>query len=120
VPVAAGTLVLADEPGWLAALAQHVSAIHFASHDAGALWQALAGGAIASAPTWADAGYAHLAPAIVTACDENDVIAAWMRLGADPSSHERAARASRYAYAAENRLAVANAAELIERVCRWQ
>jgi hypothetical protein len=34
--------------------------------------------------------------------------------------HERAARAARQAYAAENRLAGANAAELIERVCRWQ
>src|SRR5690606_19656817 len=116
VPAAPGSLVLADEPGWLAALAQHVSAIHFAAYDAGSLWQALAGGTIVSASSSLEAVYPHLAAAVVTACDENDVIATWMRLGADPDLQERAARASRQVHAAENRLAVANAAELIERV----
>ena len=52
--------------------------------------------------------------------DENDVIAAWMRLGADAGLRERTVHAARLAYIAENRLAVANATELIERVCRWQ
>ncbi len=120
VPAGSGMLVLADEPGWLAALARHVSAIHFAAHDADSLWQALAGGSIVSAPTGTEAAYRQLASAVWTADDENDVIAAWLRLGADSDLHERAARAARQAYAAENRLAGANAAELIERVCRWQ
>jgi hypothetical protein len=115
-----GTLALADEPGWLAALAQHVSAIHFAAHDADSLWQALAGGSIVSAPTGTEAAYPQLASAVLTANDENDVIAAWLRLGTDSDLNQHAARAARQAYAAENRLAVANAAELIDRVCRWQ
>lgn len=120
LPVAPGTLALADEPGWLAALAGHVSAIHYAVHDADSLWQALAGGSIVSAPRGIEAAYPQLASAVLSADDENDVIAAWMRLGTDSDLRERAALASRAAYAAENRLAVANASELIERVCRWQ
>ena len=44
MPVAAGTLLLADEPGWLRRCVAGVSAMHFAADDADALWQALAAG----------------------------------------------------------------------------
>jgi hypothetical protein len=120
VPAAPGTLVLADEPGWLKALAPHLSAIHLATDHADSLWQALAGGSIVSAPTAATLASPGIAAAVVRADDENDLIAAWMRLGADAGLRERTVHAARLAYNAENRLAVANATELIERVCRWQ
>jgi hypothetical protein len=120
VPAAPGTLVLADEPGWLEALAPHLAAIHLAADHADSLWQALAGGSIVSAPVSANIASPRAAPAVLRADDENDVIAAWVRLGADAGLRERTARAARFAYAAENRVAAANATELIERVCRWQ
>ncbi|MGH8663649.1 MAG: hypothetical protein ACREUX_05230, partial [Burkholderiales bacterium] len=81
---------------------------------------ALAGGSIVTAPAAAKIASPGVASAVVRADDENDVIAAWMRLGAEADLRERTVRAARLAYAAENRLAVANAAELIERVCRWR
>ena len=120
VPAAPGTLVLADEPGWLEALAPSLSAIHLAAEHADSLWQALAGGSIVTAPAAASIASPGVASAVVRADDENDVIATWVRLGADAELRERTVRAARLAYAAENRLALANATELIERVCRWQ
>jgi hypothetical protein len=120
VPAAPGTLLLADEPSWLKALAPHLAAIHLATDHADSLWQALAGGSIVTAPTAAELASPEIAAAVLRADDENDVIATWVRLGADAGLRERALRAARLAYNAENRLAVANASELLERVCRWQ
>jgi hypothetical protein len=120
VPAAPGTLVLADEPGWLQALASHVCAIHFAVEDADAIWPALAGAAAVSVSPPVRAASPQLASAVVSAGDENDVIQNWVRLGSDAEAREHRAQASRRAYATESRLAAGNAAELIERVCRWQ
>ncbi|MCC7082656.1 MAG: hypothetical protein IT530_18490 [Burkholderiales bacterium] len=120
VPAPPGTLVLADEPGWLAALAPSLSGIHLAVEQADFLWQALAGGAIVSAPEFAPAPSPEVAASLLHACDENDVIAAWTRMGTDAAARDRVQQAQRAVYAAENRVALANATELIERVCRWR
>jgi hypothetical protein len=120
VPATPGTLVVADEPGWLEALAPSLSAIHLAAEDSDCLWQALAGGSIVTVPAQSRIASPHLAAAVLRAADENELIATWKRLGAEPQWREAASRASRQAYAVENRLAATNAAELIERVCRWQ
>jgi hypothetical protein len=61
-----------------------------------------------------------VAAAMVPADDENAVIEAWRRVGSDVQAYESRIHAQRLAYDAERRLAADNAAELIERVCRWQ
>ena len=119
-PIDPGTLVLADEPGWLRPLSPRLRALHFQSLDADLLWQALAAGAIVSMATVEGIASPRVAEAIVQVEDENDVIATWKSLCSDAELYERSARAVRSAYGAEGRLAADNAAELIERVCRWQ
>lgn len=115
-----GTLLLADTPGWLRPLASRLRAIHFATFDGDLLWQALATRAVVSVPTADRIASPAVAAAMVPADDENQVIAAWRRLGSDAQAYESSIHAQRIAYDAERRLAADNAAELIERVCRWQ
>lgn len=114
------TLVLADEPGWLRALAPRLRGVHLAAFDADLLWQALAAGAIVSMPIPHAVASPEVAAAVAQAADENDVIDLWRGLCADPAMYEACAARVRRAYEAERRLAADNAAELIERVCRWQ
>lgn len=114
------TLMLADEPGWLRALAPRLRGVHFAAPDTDLLWQALAAGAIPSMPSPHAIASPGVAAVAVQAGDENEVIDSWSRLSADPAAYEASAGLVRRVYEAERRLAADNAAELIERVCRWQ
>jgi hypothetical protein len=120
VPVESGTLLLADEPDWLQVLLPGMAGVHFATIDPDALWQALAAGAVASAATATQFANPRLDSAMLRADDENELIATWTRLSAAPELLVQASQTARAAHAAESRLAANNAAELIERVCRWQ
>ena len=120
VPVEPGTLLAADEPGWLAALAPGLRGIHFAATDPGAVWTAAAAGAIVSMPPDAPCPGVGLAQAVLRVDDENALVACWKQLAADEEARARARSALLAAHAAEQERARANAAELIERVCRWR
>jgi hypothetical protein len=119
-PLEPGSLLLADQPDWLAHFAPSIAGMHFAALDSDALWQALAGGAVASTPAGAELANPRLDSAVLHADDENEIIATWARMGADAGLHAQAARAAREAHATESRVAAGNAAELLARVCRWQ
>jgi hypothetical protein len=93
-PIAAGTLVLADDPVWLPAVAACATGAHFARQDSDALWQALAGGASVSTVGAVDVASPHALGAVGLVEDENDVIRAWVRLGADPMERRIAADAA--------------------------
>lgn len=118
-PIDSRTLVLADDPTWLPAIAASATAAHFAIEHADALWQALAGGVIASAAGCVDIASPNAAAATALSEDENDVIRAWSGLAADADRRGIAADASRRAYASEHGLARDAVTEILERVQSW-
>jgi hypothetical protein len=118
-PIADNTLVLADEPRWLPALASSATAVHFAIPDTDSLWQALAGGACVSAAGTVDIASPQLATTVGLFDDANDVVLSWAGLRADPIQARIAADASRRAFWTERRLAQDTIGELLERVLKW-
>ncbi len=118
-PIAADTLLLADEARWIPAIAACATAVHFATPDPDALWQALAGGAAVSTAGAVDVASPQLASTVGLFDDETDVALSWAALRADPVQSRIAQDASRRAFWDERRLAQNVIAELLERVLKW-
>lgn len=118
-PIAAGTLVLVDDPQWIPALAACARGAHFDEPHADWLWQALSGGAAVSTVGRVDVASPNALAAVSLAEDENEVIHAWARMRADPLQSRIAADASRRAFWTERRTAQDVVTELLDRVLRW-
>jgi hypothetical protein len=118
-PVATDTVLIADEPRWLPALSACAKAVHFATPDHDALWQALAGGAVASTAGAVDVASPQLATTVGLFESETDVAISWAQLRADTMNARIASDAARKAFWAERRLAQETISELLERVLRW-
>jgi hypothetical protein len=118
-PISAGSLVLVDDPQWIAALAASASGAHFDEPQPDWLWQALAGGASVSTPGRVDVPSPNALAAVSLAEDENEVIQAWSKLRADPTQARIASDSSRRAFWSERRTAQDVVAELLDRVLRW-
>jgi hypothetical protein len=118
-PFAASAVVAVDAPRWLPAIAAACAGTHFEQRDDAALWQALAGGAAASAgPAVALPGRA-LEPTVERCAGTEAVLAAWRRLADSPAEARARRDAGRRTFWDQRRLAATVSDELLARVFDW-
>lgn len=117
-PIAAGTLVIVDEPRWSPALAVSSDAIYIAGSDRFMRWQALAGG-MPVCFSKADYRPSEAPEALPADVSPAEFLALWSAYLADPMRARRLGDAGRRRFWEERRRSADVVEDLLQRVYDW-